>query len=86
MKDFSKLNFEQRKFWSGEFGDEYIKRNDSVEKINNDYKKITGQNPDDIFIEFLDGLDKNIEILELGCNVGKNFSILKKWDLQKYQE
>ena len=78
MLDSFKSNFEQRKFWSGEFGEQYIKRNDSDEKINNNYKKLTGLNRDDIFIEFFNDLDKNIEILELGCNIGKNFSILKK--------
>lgn len=34
MSEEIETNYNQRKFWSGTFGDSYIDRNDSLETIN----------------------------------------------------
>ena len=67
----------QTKTWSGKFGDDYIERNISVDTVNKDYVKLTGLEYNDIFSDFFQDLDRNLSILELGCNVGNNLSILQ---------
>jgi pseudaminic acid biosynthesis-associated methylase len=71
-------NSYQRKFWTGKFGQEYIKRNQTLDKVNESYRKQTGITVQQIFEDFFDPLDRSSKILELGCNVGINFEILKK--------
>lgn len=83
MKHISEINNEQKNSWSGEFGNQYIERNNSLDVVNNDYRKLTGLTYHDIFSDFFQDLDKNIMILELGCNVGNNFSILKTMGFTK---
>lgn len=68
---------EQRNFWLGGFGDEYIERTGSLEKINQIYQNLTGQPITKIFYDFFSDLDRDLEILELGCNVGIKLEILK---------
>ena len=64
----NKLN-EQEKFWLGDFGKKYIKRNYS--------KKI--QKNTDIFFKKIFKKKKNIKtIIELGANVGNNIKSLSK--------
>ncbi len=70
-------NFNQRKFWTGNFGQEYIKRNQKLDEINESYRKQTGITVQQIFEDFFKSLDRSSKILELGCNVGINFEILK---------
>ncbi len=67
----------QSKTWAGKFGDDYVERNVSVDVVNKDYVKLTGLKYDEIFSDFFQDLDKDLDILELGCNVGNNLSILK---------
>jgi pseudaminic acid biosynthesis-associated methylase len=67
----------QAKTWAGNFGDDYVERNISVDMINTDYVKLTGLEYNDIFLDFFQDLDRNLTILELGCNVGNNLSILR---------
>ena len=71
-------NYEQREFWKKEFGDEYIKRNNSLEYADSFYKKATGHTKSEIFENSFSSLGKNLKILELGCNIGINLEILKK--------
>lgn len=71
-------NVEQRKFWSGKFGDNYIERNKSIAELNEFYFKQTGFTQEQIFHSFFSDLEKDIKIIELGCNIGLKLSILKK--------
>ena len=57
---------------------EYLKRNLTYDDFNNLYKKETGFNVDIPFQDFFEDLDKNISILEFGCNSGIKLEILKK--------
>jgi pseudaminic acid biosynthesis-associated methylase len=67
----------QRKFWTGEFGQDYVERNQTLEQVNELYEKQTGVTVQSIFEDFFQPLDRSFKILELGCNVGLNFTILK---------
>jgi len=78
MTDGFESNLQQRNFWSGDFGNEYIDRNQTIEEVNELYKQQTGITVEEIFIDFFQNINKNSEILELGCNIGLNLSILKK--------
>ena len=53
----------QAKTWAGNFGDEYVERNISVDMINTDYVKLTGLEYNDIFLDFFQDLDRNLTIL-----------------------
>jgi pseudaminic acid biosynthesis-associated methylase len=78
MEDNTHDNAQQREFWLGEFGDSYMRRNNSIEKVNEEYKKETGTTIEHIFQTFFDKIDGKSKILELGCNVGLNLGILQK--------
>jgi pseudaminic acid biosynthesis-associated methylase len=71
-------DYKQTEFWKGEFGDYYVDRNDSIEKLNESYVKSTGISVEQIFRNFFDSMDRENTILELGCNIGLKLSILKK--------
>lgn len=71
-------NSEQREFWKNEFGNDYIKRNNSLVDVDIFYKKTTGHTKSEIFQNFFSFIEKDLKILELGCNIGINLEILKK--------
>lgn len=60
---------EQEAFWHGEFGDEYLKRNNSEQLVVNRMVH---------FGQFLKGAPRVRSIMELGCNVGMNLQALKR--------
>lgn len=62
---------EQMKKWDGKFGKEYTKRN--IDAKNN--YSISRSKLNKLF---LDGLDKNIYILEVGCNIGNQLIALQR--------
>lgn len=67
--EISAQNTEQEKFWAGEFGNEYVDRNEDEGYISSNlafFSKI---------ISRTEGLDR---ILELGANIGLNLIALKK--------
>ena len=68
---------DQHNFWLGSFGDEYIQRTGSLEKLNSIYFNLTGTSLSKIFENFFSDFDKDMTILELGCNVGIKLEILK---------
>lgn len=69
----------QEEMWKGEFGDEYAFRNPSnIEEINKLYIESFGVNRKELNEEFIGKLDKNIRILEVGCNTGAQLSVLKE--------
>jgi len=74
----------QHNFWLGLFGDEYIERTGSLEKLDKIYTDLTGIPITKIFNDFFSDFDRDIEILEFGCNVGIKLEILKKWGFQNY--
>jgi len=69
---------EQIKFWDGSFGKEYTTRNTfSVEEMDAMYKKLWGVNKQSINELFLGNLNRDIRILEAGCNVGQQLRHLE---------
>ena len=73
----------QKDFWSGSDGKSYIKRNNSLELANKLYKERTGITHQEVFQEFFENLDRNMSILELGCNIGINLDVLKNMGFKK---
>jgi pseudaminic acid biosynthesis-associated methylase len=67
---------EQIEFWKGEFGDEYTERNSG--EWDNFYKEQWGVTRTELNEEFLKDMDKNLVILEFGCNRANQLLILKK--------
>jgi len=65
------LNFKttQENFWAGQFGDEYIKRNDS-ESLQ--FSKVA------LWSQMLRSANSVNSALELGCNIGLNLVALSK--------
>src|SRR3990167_4813247 len=67
----SKTSTKQLSYWTGKFGNEYIKRNSDMDffaKRKNFFKKLLLQYPD---IK---------SILEIGCNIGGNLMVLYELD------
>lgn len=65
---------EQEEFWKGEFGNEYTLRN--AGDWDAFYKKQWGITRTELNAEFLSEVDKNAQILEVGCNRGNQLQIL----------
>jgi len=78
MDSTNDVNFYQREFWAGEFGHSFIDRRNSLDKINSYYEEKTGISISQIFNNFFSRIDRHSKILELGCNIGLNLSILQK--------
>jgi len=69
---------EQIKFWQGEFGKEFTNRNlNSVEDLDESYVQTWGVSRTSLNQEFLAGLDRDIKILEVGCNIGQQLRHLQ---------
>ena len=69
----------QAETWASEFGNEYTKRNDLTREALDDlYKKNFGISRTELNKEFLSGLNKEIKILEVGCNTGMQLVNLRK--------
>jgi pseudaminic acid biosynthesis-associated methylase len=65
----------QMEFWKGKFGDDYISRNDG--DFDELYKSMFGITRTALNGEFLSDLNKESRILEVGCNIGKQLSVLQ---------
>jgi|TARA_B110000495_G_C23032160_1_gene615087 hypothetical protein len=74
------FNADQQEFWKGDFGENYLNRVQTLENYNQYYEENVGFPEEDIWKKYFSGFDRNMKILELGCNVGVKLSILKKWD------
>lgn len=69
----------QLKKWSGEFGKEYTERNPlTIQDMENSYKRKFGITRKNMNEEFLSNLDKDMKILEVGCNIGNQLVLLKE--------
>lgn len=78
MDNLAEKNIQQREFWMGDFGTNYLNRNNTIETVNELYKKQTGITVEKIFNNFFDKINRECTIIELGCNIGLNLSILNK--------
>ena len=72
------MKTEQQEFWLSQFGKDYLQRNLTRDDFNKLYKDQTGFDVEKPFLDFFSDLDREIEILEFGCNVGLKLEILKK--------
>jgi pseudaminic acid biosynthesis-associated methylase len=73
------MKTKQIEFWSGEFGKDYTDRNpQNLEELEQLFFKSYGFKRTEINQEFLGGLDKDIKILEVGCNIGIQLLALQK--------
>lgn len=61
------FNNEQESFWSGQFGDDYISRNQSAEFLASNIA---------LFSRVLSGKSEISSVLELGANIGLNLTAL----------
>ncbi len=81
MENPPQNNF-QTKLWQNKFGDDYIDRNKTISEINQLYQNMFGMTLEELYGKFFHNLDKSIKILELGCNIGLNLSILKNFGFE----
>ena len=82
MQDFNE-NLQQRKFWSGKQGEEYMNRNMTLENVNKRYVEQLGISVEGILSEFFSDIHRDSEILEFGCSVGLNLEGLKNMGFKK---
>lgn len=64
-----KYKTEQEHFWSGEFGDNYIKRNKNLKIISSNIA---------LFSKILSRVNKVESVLEFGANIGLNLKAIQK--------
>ena len=65
--------------WTGHFGREYTDRNDlSLEELDALYEKNYGKTRTQLNVEFLEGLDSSLRILEVGSNLGLQLACLQR--------
>ena len=61
----------QEKIWRTDFGENYNIRNMySNSELDREYKKAMGISRTEMMQRFVSDLDRNIKILEVGCNIG----------------
>lgn len=73
------MTTEQMNFWLGQFGKDYTDRNTyTPEGIDTTYRNIFGIGRLEMDKRFLDSLDRNIRILEVGCNIGMQLQLLQE--------
>jgi len=73
----------QEKFWKGKCGIDYTATNTySIEGLDELYLKMYGTTRSAINIEFLKNIDKEIKILEIGCNIGQQLRHLQLMDFK----
>lgn len=75
IKEFT----EQEKVWRSHFGEEYNKRNTYTnEELDEVFKKVIGISRTEINKEFINEIDRESKILEVGCNIGMMLVNLQK--------
>jgi pseudaminic acid biosynthesis-associated methylase len=74
------MRTDQMSFWNSEFGKEYSLRNsfEDVESFNQLYIDRFGKTRDELNLAFLDHLDRDIRILEVGANIGNQLRALHR--------
>jgi pseudaminic acid biosynthesis-associated methylase len=65
--------------WTGNFGQEYTERNrSSLSAMEKLYKHHFGVTRTEMNLQFLDGFDRSMRILEVGCNIGNQLLCLQR--------
>ena len=78
MPEKPPMTTEQMNFWLGQFGKDYTDRNTyTAEGIDNTYRDVFGVSRLEMNRQFLDNLDRDIRILEVGCNIGMQLQLLQ---------
>lgn len=73
-----KVTYQMEK-WMGEFGQEYTDRNSmTLDELDESYRKKFGFTRTQLNERFLGQLDKDIRILEVGCNIGNQLLLLEQ--------
>jgi pseudaminic acid biosynthesis-associated methylase len=72
------MKTEQQEFWLSDFGKSYLERNKTRDSFNKLFKDQSGFEVEKPFFDFFSELDRNMKILEFGCNVGLKLEILKE--------
>lgn len=73
------MRTEQIKFWESDFGADYTDRNtQDRDAFENDHIICYGVTKAEMNKEFLDGLSRDIKILEVGCNTGMQLLALQR--------
>ncbi len=71
-------NFQEEK-WDGDFGNQYIAKNDvSADEMDKDHEIKMGISKTSLNYEFLNSLDRDIKILEIGSSTGNQLALLQK--------
>lgn len=78
MNNLEGDNTNQRNFWSGDFGNQFTLRNNSLENSNKLMMSLFGSTFEKIADDFFVDIDKNVKILEIGCNRGLRLQALQK--------
>lgn len=74
MKDTKQIEF-----WKSDFGKDYTDRNSfEYEEWNEFYLKTWGKSKEELNRPFFENLNKDIRILEVGCNTGMQLRCLQK--------
>lgn len=69
----------QEQEWNSKFGQEYTDRSIfNPDQLDEYYRNLYGVTRGQMNEEFLNDLDRNIRILEVGCNVGNQLNYLQK--------
>lgn len=72
-----------QKVWKSEFGEAYTERKaQSVQELNNIYNDRFGKTQTELNREFLDQIDRDIRILEVGSSIGTILQSLKELGFQ----
>ena len=73
------MNTTQMSHWRGRFGWEYTQRNSlTVEQLNALYRRNYGFSRKELNQRFLAQVPRNARILEVGCNIGMQLSLLRE--------
>ena len=74
-----KKTTKQMSTWGGEFGKEYTGRCDlGVEGIDQNFKDNVGATRTEMYQKFLAGVDRDIRVLEVACNIGIQLATLER--------
>ena len=74
----SKIN-KQMKEWIGDFGKKYTNRNAlTLDEMNEMYREKFGISREDLNNLFIDKMNRNIKILEIGSNIGNQLLLFQK--------
>ena len=72
------MNTAQMSHWRGQFGREYTERNSvTLSQLDALYRRNYGLTRKELNRRFLDDVPRNARVLEVGCNIGMQLSMLR---------